>query len=80
MTYITMYVHDEAIYCDLMGTKDDSHIAHISADKDGDRWLVNSSSHPNADSINDFDASDCYIASPLVLNMMRRLKTEIEWK
>lgn len=80
MTYIELQIHDDAVYCQLLEDGSDKELADLEADLDDGRWLVNSSTHPEAVAINDFDATDSFIASALLIGMMRRLRMENDSK
>jgi len=74
MTHIAIETYEKEVVCRLL--EDGEAIADLTARREPDReqWRADSSSHPDSVAFQDFTASDEFIATAIVLNMMRRLR------
>lgn len=75
--YMELEIRESDIFCELKETITYKLIADLRAEKLGDKWFVTSSTHADSDALNDFEATDQWIASALIIGIARRLHHRI---
>lgn len=77
MMYMELDIRERNIYCELKEVDTYVTIADLRAEQLDETWFVSSSTHPDSDALQDFEASDQWIASSLIIGMARRLNQRI---
>ena len=77
MMYMELGIRERRIYCKLREEVTHAVIAYLRADELGDTWFVTSSTHADSKALNDFEATDQWIATSLLIGIARRLNGRI---
>lgn len=77
MMYMELEIRERNVYCELKETDSYVTIADLRAKWLGDMWFVTSSTHSDSQALNDFEASDQWIATSLLIGIGRRLHGRI---
>lgn len=77
MMYMELEIKERNVYCELKETDSYVIIADLQAEQSGSTWLVTSSTHADSEALNDFEASDQWIATSLLIGIARRLNKRI---
>ncbi len=77
MMSMELDIRERNIYCELKEVDTFVLIADLRAEKLDDTWFVTSSTHADSEALNDFEATDQWIASALLIGIARRLNHRI---
>ena len=77
MMHMELEIRENTIYCDQKESDSNVGIAVLRAGKVGETWHISSSTHPDSEALNDFEASDQWIATSLLIGIARRLNNRI---
>ncbi len=77
MMYMELEIREDNVYCELKQIDSQDLFADLRAEKLDETWFVTSSTHPDSEALNDFEAPDQWLASALMIGIARRLHCRI---